>query len=101
VRIRQGPLVCRHRPSVDVLFKSVAQAAGSSAIGAILTGMGSDGAQGLRAMKDRGGVTIAQDEASCVVFGMPKEAISLGAVDHVVGLDRMAQTILHLSQVEA
>jgi two-component system chemotaxis response regulator CheB len=99
VRIRQGPLVCRHRPSVDVLFKSVAQAAGNSAIGAILTGMGSDGAQGLRAMKDRGGATVAQDEASCVVFGMPKEAISLGAVDHVVGLDRMAQTILHLAQV--
>jgi two-component system chemotaxis response regulator CheB len=78
VEVIDGPLVSRHRPSVDVLFGSVAKAAGSNAIGVIMTGMGSDGAEGLLAMQHVGAVTIAQDEASCVVFGMPKEAIERG-----------------------
>jgi len=97
VQVKQGPLVCRHRPSVDVLFKSVARYAGSNAIGAILTGMGNDGAAGLREMKDAGARTIAQDEASCVVFGMPREAIAAGGVDHVLPLDRIPQKILDLA----
>src|SRR5208283_5142149 len=95
VQIIDGPLVSRHRPSVDVLFRSVAIAAGSKAIGVIMTGMGDDGAQGLCEMKDAGAVTIAQDEASCIVFGMPKEAISRGAVDMVVPLDQMASAALN------
>jgi len=86
----RGPCVSRHRPSVDVLFRSVAQAAGNKAIGAILTGMGDDGARGLREMKEAGATTIAQDEESCVVFGMPKEAIRLGGVDQVKSLGRIA-----------
>lgn len=85
-----GPCVSRHRPSVDVLFRSVAQAAGNKAIGAILTGMGDDGARGLREMKEAGATTIAQDEASSVVFGMPKEAIRHGGVDRVTSLDGIA-----------
>ncbi|HEX4605637.1 MAG TPA: chemotaxis response regulator protein-glutamate methylesterase, partial [Candidatus Angelobacter sp.] len=83
VELSDGPLVSRHRPSVDVLFRSVAYAAGPNALGIILTGMGNDGASGLLAMKRAGSSTIAQDEKSCVVFGMPKEAISAGAVDAV------------------
>src|SRR5579863_6772386 len=79
VQIVDGPLVSRHRPSVDVLFRSVAISAGRKAVGVIMTGMGDDGAQGLREMKDAGAVTIAQDEATCVVFGMPREAILRGA----------------------
>jgi two-component system chemotaxis response regulator CheB len=94
VRIADGPLVSRHRPSVDVLFCSVADAAGPSALGVLLTGMGSDGAEGLRAMKSRAASTIVQDAETCVVFGMPKEAIARGVVDEVVPLPRMAQVLL-------
>ncbi|MFH1739839.1 MAG: chemotaxis-specific protein-glutamate methyltransferase CheB, partial [bacterium] len=101
VRVKDGPLVCRHRPSVDVLFKAVAQHVGRNAIGVIMTGMGSDGAQGLREMKDRGALTIAQDEASCAVFGMPKEAIRCSAVDYVVPLERIAYAILELAATES
>jgi two-component system chemotaxis response regulator CheB len=99
VRIVDGPAVSRHRPSVDVLFGSVAEAAGAAAIGVLLTGMGRDGAEGLLAMKQRGARTIAQDAASSVVFGMPREAIALGAVDEVVSLSRVAQTILERASV--
>ena len=94
VQIVDGPLVSRHRPSVDVLFRSVAISVGPKAVGVIMTGMGDDGAQGLCEMKDAGAATIAQDEASCVVFGMPKEAISRGAVDIVVPLERIASAAL-------
>ena len=94
VQVKQGPFVNRHRPSVDVLFHSVAQYAGANAIGVILTGMGGDGAAGLLAMKQKGAYTVAQDEASSVVFGMPKEAIRLGGVDTVVGLDNVCSTVL-------
>jgi two-component system chemotaxis response regulator CheB len=86
VELNDGPLVSRHRPSVDVLFHSVASAAGANALGIILTGMGNDGASGMLDMKRAGSSTIAQDEKSCVVFGMPKEAISAGAVDTVAPL---------------
>jgi two-component system chemotaxis response regulator CheB len=98
VEVKGGPLVSRHRPSVDVLFKSVARHAGRNAIGIILTGMGADGADGMREMHDAGAETIAQDEASCVVFGMPKEAIARGGVDHVVPLDHIPQTLLQIAQ---
>lgn len=98
VEVKSGPLVNRHRPSVDVLFRSVARYVGPNAVGAILTGMGSDGAKGLLEMKSQGAATIAQDEASCVVFGMPREAIALGAADRVVSLDRIAHTLLELAQ---
>jgi two-component system, chemotaxis family, protein-glutamate methylesterase/glutaminase len=94
VEVAEGPLVSRHRPSVDVLFRSVAIAAGRNAVGAILTGMGDDGAMGLLEMKQAGAVTLAQDEASSVVFGMPKEAIERGAVDEVVPLDQVAAMLL-------
>jgi two-component system chemotaxis response regulator CheB len=93
VTVKDGPLVCYQRPSVDVLFSSVAEAAGPNAVGVILTGMGSDGAQGLKKMKSAGAFTVAQDEASCVVFGMPKEAIRMGGVDRVVPLQFVAQAI--------
>ena len=93
VSVKDGPMVCYQRPSVDVLFSSVAEAAGPHSIGALLTGMGSDGAQGLKKMKSAGAHTIAQDEASCVVFGMPMQAIRLGAVDEVVPLDGVAEAI--------
>lgn len=89
-----GPLVCRHRPSADVLFRSAAKFAGKNAIGIIMTGMGDDGAIGLKEMHDVGAATIAQDEKSCVVFGMPKEAIKLGAVDEVLSLDKIAAAIM-------
>ncbi|HMV58194.1 MAG TPA: chemotaxis response regulator protein-glutamate methylesterase [Nitrospira sp.] len=99
VRINQDEPVNRHRPSVDVMFDSVAQYAGGNAVGVILTGMGGDGAKGLLRMKEAGAFTIAQDEASCVVFGMPKEAIKLGAVEVVRPLSDIAQTILnHVSR---
>jgi two-component system, chemotaxis family, protein-glutamate methylesterase/glutaminase len=97
VSVEDGPRVCYQRPSVDVLFESVARAAGPNAIGVILTGMGSDGAQGLLKMKRAGAHTLAQDEASSVVFGMPREAIRLGAVDQVVPLDRVAGELVGLS----
>ena len=92
--VKGGPRVCYQRPSVDVLFQSVAETAGSRAVGALLTGMGSDGAQGLLRMRQAGAHTIAQDEASCVVFGMPREAIALGAAAGVVPLSRIAEAIL-------
>lgn len=94
VELSDGPLVSRHRPSVDVLFRSVAAAAGANALGIILTGMGNDGASGLLAMKRAGSSTIAQDEKSCVVFGMPKEAISAGAVETVAPLVSMPNLIM-------
>jgi two-component system chemotaxis response regulator CheB len=94
VEIKDGPLVCRHRPSVDVLFRSAARYAGPNAVGVILTGMGDDGARGMLEMKQAGARTIAQDEASCVVFGMPKEAIKLGAADKVLPLQAVAGAIL-------
>ena len=94
IEISDGPLVSRHRPSVDVLFHSVAQHAGANALGVILTGMGSDGAAGLLEMRRAGAFTIAQDEASSVVFGMPKEAIDRGAVVKVASLARIPQEIL-------
>ncbi|RJP30901.1 MAG: chemotaxis response regulator protein-glutamate methylesterase [Candidatus Omnitrophota bacterium] len=96
VRIKPGPLVSRHRPSVDVLFQSMAHELGGNAVGVLLTGMGRDGSKGLKAMKDNGAKTIAQDEASCIVFGMPKEAIKLNAADYVTPLDRIAGKILQL-----
>ena len=90
VQVFDGPLVKHHRPSVDVLFRSVAQMAGRNAWGVIMTGMGDDGAQGLNEMHNMGAHTIAQDEASCVVFGMPKEAIRLGGVDEIISLQSIA-----------
>jgi two-component system chemotaxis response regulator CheB len=94
VEVKGGPPVHHQRPSVDVLFHSVAQQAGHNAVGAILTGMGADGAAGLLAMKRAGARTMAQDEASCVVFGMPKEAIRMGAADHVLPLARIPRALL-------
>ena len=94
VEVRDGPMVCFQRPAVDVLFHSVAQTAGPNATGAILTGMGSDGAQGMIAMKRAGARTIAQDEDSCVVFGMPKEAIRHGVVDRVLPLSAIQSALL-------
>jgi two-component system chemotaxis response regulator CheB len=93
VAVKDGPMVCYQRPSVDVLFSSVAEVAGSDAVGVILTGMGSDGAQGMKKMKTAGAQTIAQDEASSVVFGMPKEAIRLGGAGRVVPLTSVAQAV--------
>jgi len=103
--VRQGPRFCvalssapavnRHRPSVDVLFESCARVVGANAVGVLLTGMGADGAKGLLALRQRGARTIAQNEATCVVFGMPKEAIALGAAEVVAPLDAIAEAILH------
>jgi two-component system, chemotaxis family, protein-glutamate methylesterase/glutaminase len=98
VQVKAGPLVTRHRPSVNVLFKSVARYAGANAVGVILTGMGADGAQGMLEMKKNGARNIAQDENSSVVFGMPKEAIALNAVDHILPLDFIPQKILELAE---
>lgn len=94
VEVKNGPLVKRQRPSVEVLFDSVAQYVGKNAIGVILTGMGSDGADGLLKIKQSGAPTIAQDEKSCVVFGMPKEAIRLGAADNILDLKEIPEAIL-------
>jgi two-component system chemotaxis response regulator CheB len=94
VEVRDGPLVSRHRPSVDVLFRSVARYAGRNAVGAILTGMGDDGATGMAEMHEAGAYTIAQDELSSVVWGMPQEAIKKGGVDKVLSLERIAQALL-------
>ena len=98
VDIKEGPLVCRHRPSVDVLFRSAARYAGQNAVGVILTGMGDDGSRGMLEMKQAGAMTIAQDEATCVVFGMPKEAIKCGAVNKVLPLQAVAGAILTCSR---
>jgi two-component system chemotaxis response regulator CheB len=92
--VKRGPLVCRHRPSVEVLFNSVAQCAGRNAVGIMLTGMGADGSKGMLKMKEAGATTIAQDEESCVVFGMPKEAINLGAVDYIENIERIPERLL-------
>ncbi len=95
VNILDGPPVNRHKPSVDVLFRSVAREAGKNALGVIMTGMGDDGARGLLEMREAGALTAAQDEASCVVFGMPKEAIARGGAAHVVGLNQIGRFILN------
>ena len=94
VRIKDGPPVHHQRPAVDVLFQSVAQHAGQNAVGVVLTGMGADGAKGLLAMREAGARTFAEDESSCVVFGMPREAIKLGAAERVVPLQDMARAVL-------
>ncbi len=91
---REGPLVCRHKPSVEVLFNSVAKNVGNHAIGVMLTGMGRDGADAMKNMRDAGARNIAQDEKSCVVFGMPKEAIKAGAVEKIVPLDMVTDSVL-------
>lgn len=96
VNVKDGPMVHHQRPAVDVLFNSVAQYAGMNAIGVILTGMGADGAQGMLKMKEAGARTIAQDEESCVVFGMPKEAIKLNAVDRIASLGRISSEIIQM-----
>ncbi|HVI90159.1 MAG TPA: chemotaxis response regulator protein-glutamate methylesterase [Dongiaceae bacterium] len=98
VSIKDGPLVSRHRPSVDVLFRSAAKYAAGNAVGVIMTGMGDDGAHGMREMKDAGAYTIAQDEATSVVFGMPKEAIARGAVDKIIPLGMLATEIVRLGR---
>jgi two-component system chemotaxis response regulator CheB len=98
VEIKEGPLVCRHRPSVDVLFRSAARYAGQNAVGVILTGMGDDGARGMLEMKQAGAMTIAQDEATCVVFGMPNEAIKRSAVAKILPLESVAGSILALTR---
>lgn len=96
VEVREGPLVRRHRPSVDVLFRSASRYAGSNAVGVIMTGMGDDGANGMKEMFEAGAYTIAQDEASCVVFGMPQEAIKLGGVHKVMSLESIAPAVVRL-----
>jgi len=97
VEVKNGPLVSRHRPSVDVLFRSTARYAGKNAIGVIMTGMGDDGSHGMLEMKNAGAYNIAQDEDSCVVFGMPKEAIKIGAVDKIAPLDQIADLVIKKS----
>jgi len=94
VQVKDGPLVSRHKPSVDVLFRSVSKYAGSNAQGIIMTGMGDDGAKGLKEMHDVGAQTIAQNEATCVVYGMPQEAVKLGAVDYEVPLSKIPEMIV-------
>jgi two-component system chemotaxis response regulator CheB len=96
IALDRGPLVNRHRPAVDVLFNSVAKNVGRNAVGVILTGMGADGAAGMRELKQAGARTLAQDRASCVVFGMPKAAIDNGSIDRVLPLGAMAGEILRL-----
>ena len=98
VELREGPLVSRHRPSVDVLFRSTARYAGRNAIGVIMTGMGDDGARGMAEMKEAGAYNIAQDEASCIVYGMPAEAVKRGAVTRLLPLDQIAADVLRHSQ---
>ena len=98
VEVADGPLINRHKPSVDVLFRSVAKHAGANALGIIMTGMGDDGARGLLEMHAAGARTIAQNEASCVVFGMPMEAIKLGAVEHTLPLDQIPAAIVNYSR---
>jgi len=96
VEIKEGPLVSRHRPSVDVLFRSAARYAGKNAVAVIMTGMGDDGAKGMLELKEAGANTIAQDENSCVVFGMPNEAIKLGGVNKILPLDNIAASVLNI-----
>ncbi len=98
VSVKDGPPVCRQRPSVEVMFDSVAKYAGANAVGAILTGMGNDGAGGLLNMRNAGAHTLAQDEATCVVFGMPKEAIERGAAEKTVPLSEIAQNMIKFAQ---
>ena len=98
VSVKTGPLVSRHRPSVDVLFRSAARSAGSNAMGIIMTGMGDDGARGMLEMHQAGAYTVAQDEASSVVFGMPKEAIAKGGVDRILPLNEIAREVLMTQQ---
>ena len=100
VRIKNGPAVNHQRPSVDVLFQSVAHSAGSNAVGVLLSGMGADGAKGLLAMHEKGAYTLAQDEQTCVVFGMPKEAIRLRAVDRVAPIEHIPGAIVHFLQMQ-
>lgn len=97
VRVSDGPLVSRHRPSVDVLFESAARMLGHRAVGILLTGMGADGAQGMASMRRCGAHTIAQDEATCVVYGMPREAVARGGVTQILPLDRIASAVLQTS----
>ncbi|MCD4833625.1 MAG: chemotaxis response regulator protein-glutamate methylesterase [Bacteroidales bacterium] len=97
VEVKEGPFVNRHRPSVDVLFRSTAKYAGANAIGIIMTGMGDDGARGLLEMKEAGAKTIAQDEKSCVVFGMPKEAIKINAVDKILPLEKISTYLVEIT----
>lgn len=94
VQVKDGPLVSRHKPSVDVLFRSVAKFAGNRALGIIMTGMGDDGAKGMKEMHENGATTIAQNQETCVVYGMPQEAVKLGAVDHILALDRIPEMIV-------
>ena len=101
VIVKTGPRVCYQRPSVDVLFSSVAESAGRTATGILLTGMGADGAQGLLKMHQAGACTIAQDEATCVVFGMPREAIALHAADHILPLHAIAAAMLTVRRPSA
>ena len=96
VQIKDGPLVSRHRPSVDVLFRSAARYAGKNAVGVIMTGMGDDGAKAMLEMHEAGAVTVAQDEATCVVFGMPGEAVKMGGVDKILPLTQIAPIVLQL-----
>lgn len=98
VAIKDGPPVSRHRPSVDVLFRSAARAAGRNAMGVIMTGMGDDGARGLLELKEAGAVTVAQDEATSIVFGMPKEAIARGAAQKVMALEHIAREIMNVDR---
>jgi two-component system chemotaxis response regulator CheB len=98
VEVKDGPLVCRHRPSVDVLFRSAAQYAGVNCVGVIMTGMGDDGANGMLEMKNAGAYNIAQDENSCIVFGMPQEAIRLGGVDKIMPLDLISHEVMKLTE---
>ena len=100
VEVKDGPLVSRHRPSVDVLFRSAARYAGKNAIGIIMTGMGDDGAKGMKEMHDAGSFNIAQDEATCIVYGMPGEAVKAGAVDKIVPLPEIASTMLNSAKLK-
>ena len=100
VEVKDGPLVSRHRPSVDVLFRSAARYAGKNAIGIIMTGMGDDGAKGMKEMHDAGSFNIAQDEATCIVYGMPGEAVKAGAVDKIVPLPEIASAMLNNAKLK-
>jgi len=98
VEVKDGPLVSRHRPSVDVLFRSAARYAGRNSVGVIMTGMGDDGAKGMLELKEAGAYTIAQDKNTCVVFGMPQEAIKIGAAIKVLPLQNIAGNVLNICQ---